>query len=211
MKHPEGFLTHGKTLSQLKWNQLRENCSSIQQGPSPHNVTFHFQASDINDIYDRTIIANTTDNTFRCLPLPHCCCHKPPLNCECMETLCTLCGKETTSTSTSCEDEFCITEGCGLCSHQREECSQSAPQVQQDLQTRREQASREYPQECIAHAYILAIREVLAPGVGETPLFPATKRFLDRELGQMKDDAWQCSDGSRITKSDMEGWLQYEP
>ena len=210
MNHPAGFLTHGKTLTPQEWDLLRENCSSFAPGPGPHGVTFHFFAHTINDLYDRTIVANTLDNSFRCLPQAHCCCQRGALNCECLETRCNPCGQETVAAGTACEDQFCVMEGCGLCNHQREECTEWVGRIREGLASGRDQASREYPEECTAHSYIHAISEVLAPGVGDAPLFPVIRRFLDSELGERMDGAWHCGYGSRIFESSFRGWLEYE-
>ena len=211
MQHPTNFLTEGKTLTPLEWDRLRENCSSFAPGPGPHDVSFHFQAPSICDRYDRTIVANTLENSFRCIPQTHCVCSRGAVDCQCNETACTICGEEFVAISNACDDALCVSEECGLCTHQREECSEWAGRIREELVAVRDSSSRQHPLECIAHAYIQAISEVLAPGVGDAPLFPVTQRFLDRELGERLEGAWHCSDGSRIFESSFPGWLDHQP
>ena len=208
MDHPARFLTGGFPLGEDEWRKLRENCSSSDHGPGGEETTFRFNARSINDNYDRIIIANHLDNTFRCLPQPHCICTRGPLDCECTETTCHICNQPFVALSSACESEFCIQEDCPLCRHQREECM--AEQIREDIMAERDTALMDWPQEHQAHAYVHAIAKVLAPGVGEAPIFPATVRILDELLGERRDGAWTCPDGSRIQES-IPGWLGYEP
>ena len=160
------------------------------------------------DRYDRIIIVNTISNTFRCLPQPHCRCRRDPLECECWETTCHLCGQEFAGVSAACDSLLCVNDDCPLCRHQREECM--AEQIREDIVAERNTALADWPRDCQAHAYVHAIATVLAPGVGEAPIFPVTARILDELLGERRDGAWTCPDGSRIYES-IPGWLEYEP
>ena len=57
-----------------------------------------------------------------------------------------------------------------------------------------------------AYAYVHAISSVLAPGVGDNPLFFITAR---RPSTRSWESAWTRPDGSRIHES-IPGWLEYE-
>ena len=207
MKHPMHIITPGTPVTGEQQQELRENCSDSSPGPEDGETTFRFRAADIRDQYDRIIIVNNLTRAFRCIPQLHCSCHRDPLECECQETTCHLCGQEFIGVSAACDSILCVQDDCPLCQHQREECM--AERIREDIVAERDSALADWPQECQAHAYVHAISSVLAPGIGDSPLFPITARTLDALLGERRDGAWTCPDGSRIHES-IPGWLEYE-
>ena len=208
MKHPMHIINPGAPVTGEQQRELRENCSDSSPGPEDDETTFRFRAESINDTYDRIIIVNNLTRAFLCLPQPHCSCRRNPLECECQETICPICRQPFVGVSIACDSEFCVQDDCPLCQHQRENCM--AEQVREDIMAERDSALTDSPQEPQAHAYVLAIAKILAPGVGEAPIFPVTVRILDELLGERRDGAWTCPDGSRIQES-IPGWLEYEP
>ena len=171
MTHPARFLTSTIPLSAKQWQQLRDNCTSQTPGPGPDKTTFHFEAVSINDVYDRTIVADVDTNTFTCLPQPHCACQMPPLDCECIETTCHLCKHPFVANTNACTDLLCVQETCPLCQHQREVCA--ADQIRQDIVEEYGKNCRDHPGGHQAQAYVSAISTVLAPGVGDAPSSPS--------------------------------------
>ena len=208
MNHPARFLTHGFPLTPIQWEELKANSTSHAPGPGPHSTTFHFPAASINDSYDRTIIADAVTNTFQCLPQPHCACHEAPLDCECTHTTCHLCGAPFIALASSCQHILCVQDDCPLCQHQRETCA--ADQIKRDIVEEHRQDTSQDPSGTQAQHYVAAIANVLAPGVGDAPLFPVTTRILNELVGEQHNNAWTCPDGSRIIEHPR-GWLEYEP
>ena len=61
-------------------------------------------------------------------------------------------------------------------------------------------------------AHVAALAQIMAPGVGDAPIFPATIRILDSLLGGSHDPntpqrdlhnvRWECPDGSIICHDD---------
>ena len=219
MKHPQHFLSPGRELTPGQWEELRNESSSSRDGPEPDETTFIFEARSILDNYDRTIVANRSTNRFRCLRVDHCCCLRNPLECECNEAACGKCGEKLTAMTSACSSEFCVNDECPLCEHQRENCM-----YQEILESIRQVAARNVLDlnESIALAHVSAIGGVLAPGIGESPLFPATMRVLDELLGGDHDpvlDAmtggqgleWTCTDGSRVKRDPSSpAWLTWD-
>ena len=219
MTHPRTFLTEGRPLQPGQWEKLGSQCSASRQGPGPDEITFTFHASDIRDHPGRTIVANRLNGSFRCLPQPQCICLQEPLDCECNETTCSGCGQKLTAQTNVCDLEFCVNEQCPLCEHQRETCM-----YQEVRESVREDAARSIRQrrENIAAAHVGAVGSVLAPGVGEAPLFPVTMRVLDELLGGHHDVEefrrtqgavleWSCPDGSRVKHNPHSpGWLTWD-
>ena len=122
MNHPSNFLSPGQNLTPDTWRQLNENSSSQTSDPDTQEVTFRFNAQDINDSYDMVVTANPEDNTFHCQARPHCDCQRDPLECQCVETRCSVCEKPLVAATTVCNSLFCVTDSYTLWSHQKEEC-----------------------------------------------------------------------------------------
>ena len=122
MAHPGTFLTPGKRLETKDWENLAARASDSHEGPETDEISFIFAAREGNERYDRIIQASRTNNTFRCLPQPHCICPRDPLECECNETECSKCGAELTAMTSVCDMEYCVNDECPLCEHQRETC-----------------------------------------------------------------------------------------
>ena len=218
MEHPQDYLTEGRPLQAHQWERLRQECSERREGPGEGETTFMFRAADLNDRYDRTIVADRSRNTFRCLPQPHCVCRRGALECQCQETSCTTCGQDLTAMTAVCDFEFCVNDHCPLCEHQRESCL-----YREVRDTIREGAERDRRQlrACIALAHVGAVGRALAPGVGDSPLFPCTIRILDELLDGDHDlqEAirtrgagleWPCTDGSVVRHNpNNPGWLTW--
>ena len=219
MTHPAEFLTEGRGLTPDQWGGLRQECSESWEGPGEDETTFLFLADYILDSYDRTIVANEADDTFRCLPQPHCVCRRGALECQCRESRCNECGGEFVAMTSVCDATFCVNDHCPLCEHQRETCLYRSV-----LDSVREQAERNRRQfrDCVAASHVGAVGDALAPGVGDAPLFPATVRLLDELLGAgqgIQDPAgtrvegleWDCRDGSRVRHDpNNPGWLTWD-
>ena len=122
MDHPSNFLSPGQNLTPDTWRQLNENSSSQTSDPDTQEITFRFSAQAVNDSYDMVVTANVQDNTFRCEPRPHRACQRDPLECQCVETRCSVCENPLVAVITVCSSLFCVTDSCPLCRHQGEEC-----------------------------------------------------------------------------------------
>ena len=205
MEHPANFLTTGFKLTPESWRKLSQNCAREEPGPGPGETTFTFSAGSINDVQDVVITADRQGNTFRCRPKPHCACSQQPLECQCLQLQCHVCGANLTGTSGACGSILCVDDNCPLCQHQREDCLheqlRAAVAREAETESRRSALSQ-------AGAYVAAVAEVLAPGVGDAPIFPATVRILDTLIGahQGKENnrtgpdalSWTCQDGSVV-------------
>ena len=200
MEHPSNFLATGFKLTPESWRKLAEHCDAEAPGPGPCETTFTFSAGSIKDHSDVIITADQRDNTFRCRPKPHCACAQDALECQCTQLRCHVCGSPLTGIAPTCEFELCAGDACPLCSHQREECLHE--ELKEDIGQMAGQETSRYPDEPQAAAYVGAVAEFMAPGVGDAPLFPATIRALDSLLARTPGEelSWDCPDGSRVLR-----------
>lgn len=218
---PRDFInsySHEGSLNEELWEKLEANCISRAEGPEEDQTTFIFSQWAPNDHHDLVIIADRANSTWEIIPKPHCHCSRGIMECECTEAACRQCGERFACLTPACDSEFCTDSSCRLCSHEREECSYA--ELLEDV---RNEAQAEMNRGCsIASAHVGAVASVLAPGVGDAPIFRATVRILDELLGGGNDWAeaqrtwgrslvWRCRDGS-IIRNDPHwpGWLEYE-
>ena len=210
MKHPIHILTSGMRVRPGQFRELEANCTSRTPGPGEGRITFLFEAGYVMDTDDRTIIVDTRDGTFRCLPRPVCVCQglRHPLDCECIQETCPICGESLVAMELSCSDQSCVHDKCPLCDHYREDCGRN--RVRLGILLERDKVLRALPGEPHALAYTAAVAAVLAPGVGDAPILPATERILDELLERTVPwlREWTCRDGSVVRESNFRGWLE---
>ena len=164
------------------------------------------------------IIADRDENTWQAIPKPHCHCSRGALECECSESACSRCEERFACITSVCDSEFCTDSECRLCSHEREVC-----RYQECLEAIWKDALENIQQgQSIADAHVSAVSSILAPGVGDAPIFPCTVRILDELLGGSHDWEetqrtwgkslrWTCQDGSVIMDNPRwSGWLDCE-
>lgn len=218
---PRDFLQGARyegRLNDEQWKKLEANCSSRAPGPEDGQTTFIFSQWARTDHDDLVIIADRRDMTWKATPKPHCRCCRGALECECTEGISHRCGERFACVTSVCESEICPDSDCRLCTHEREECG-----YRERLEAIRQEALEAARKgDSIAAAHVGAVASVLAPGVGDAPVFPCTVRILDHLLGSSHDWAeaertwgrsllWRCSDGSAIRDNDRwPGWLEYE-
>ena len=220
MKHPTEFLTAGWLLTPDTWRELQQNATSATPGPGEGETTFLFSREAICDSQDRIIITDAGTNSFRCLPRECCACSNDPLDCECHETRCHRCGEEFAAMNSSCDSILCVNDKCPLCRHYREECAYQ--ELRDDVCFQAIMVIAQQQGASAAEACVSAVAKVIAPGVGEAPVFPATIRMLD-EIMRTKHDIgkviqnkgrgleWTCPDGSLILHdSNNLGWLTWK-
>lgn len=226
MQHPNDFLTRNSPLNPDQWRLLILNATTIAFPAGPHpdkpcfqddEIIFTFEAHSILDNHDMSIAANKFDGTFHCLQRPHCACLQDNMDCQCHETQCFTCGLPLVAVTSVCYSEFCVNDDCPLCSHQRETCHYE--QIKENIRLSAAETTLDQPNLSDAMAYVGAVGEILAPGVGDAPIFPATVRILDSLLGgnhsthdlaeSMKHASWTCPDGSTISQGNgFQGWLE---
>ncbi len=219
MQHPSNFLSRGEPLTPDTWFQLIRNCNTVASSPDEDQITFHFNAQSIADNHDMVIVANRSNGSFNCMERPHCACQEHPLDCQCVNATCHSCKLGFVAFYHTCDSAFCINDECPLCKHQRESC------LFEDLRSTVQQEAQRIQDETqgssLAMAHVAAVAEVLAPGVGDAPIFPATVRILNELLPQDQDDApgpdsagrrlWHCQDGSTVLQDpNSPGWLTWE-
>ena len=219
MKHPSSFLNPRQKINPQIWQDLMENHTTMAQGPEEGEVTFTFSAQSIMDSQDMVITANPETGDITCLPRAHCACINEPLSCQCNPTSCHVCGTLLVATSSTCDSEFCVDDQCPLCSHQREDCLYQ--QVLEEVKKEASKARENDPSLSIALAHVAGVSQVLAPGVGDAPIFPATVRVLDHllegshdpndRMGNMTGAHWKCPDGSEVLSDpNHPGWLTWK-
>ena len=213
MKHPIHILTTGSPATPHQVRELDRNCSSQGEGPGPEEVTYTFAAQAVNDHDDRTIVLNRTTRDFRVLPRPGCACAhvRDPLHCECIQEICPICQEPLAAMTVGCTDQGCVNDDCPLCHHYRETCGYA--EILQAIAQEAAEALRNSPNDPQSQAYVSAIAQVLAPGVGDAPIFPVTTRVLNELLNHGEPNptgAWTCPDGSTVQEDpNIRGWLEY--
>ena len=219
MKHPASFLEPGQKITPQVWKDLMENHTTITLGQAEGEVIFTFSAESIMDSQDMVITANPGTGNVSCHPKPHCACKNEPLSCQCKLDSCYVCGANLVATSSTCDSQFCVDDQCPLCNHQREDCLYQ--QVLDHIKQEADRAREDDPSLSIALAHVAGVSEVLAPGVGDAPIFPATVRVLDHLLGGSHDPddqgkniakaSWTCTDGSTaFADPNHPGWLTWK-
>ena len=214
MKHPIQILNDSRPLTDHQWTQLAQNCSRQYDDDAAGYTIFYFAAGAINDSYDRLVVANQLDHTHVYLRQPHCVCEgiRTAIDCDCTKTNCYHCKQEFIAMQNSCDSESCVNDDCPLCCHWRDDCG--TQHIKDAIIAEYNEAISDDPDLGQAHAYHRAISRVLAPGVGEAPVFPVTVRLLNELVNpahpNLDPQEWSLPDGTFITRPRKNrAWLEY--
>ena len=180
------------------------HCSDKQAGAEDGQVRYIFRASDVNDHYDRVVVAS--GESFTILAHDHCVCStlgRAVLDCECNETSCSKCGASLIALSSVCDvGGNCMYDECGYCAHYRDACY--ADEVADSIKTNAAQMKSESVS--WAEAYYQSIADELGQGA-DAPYFDAAVRVLNVVSKQVTvhDDGymeWELEDSTYLYTRD---------
>ena len=212
VEHPMNYLSPGRPVSPAALQKMRDGCSRAEPGDEPGTTVYTFEARSMRDIYDRTLVVNSADFTFRVRPLAHCVCQdvRDPLFCECVEDSCHLCGASLVAMTISCSDQGCLYDDCPLCRHYREGCGYET--IRDGVFQEASKCRTDYPDETLAASFIHGVSVMLGAGSGEAPDFPVSERIIEESLGEFghakrEEGEWRYRDGSHVVRSPDGAWL----
>ena len=211
-EHPIHILPWDGTLGPEHMQKLAESATSRTDHPSaPGAVIFTFSASEINDVRDRTIIADPGSARYSADRAPGCVCRKAKeaIRCDCQKTERHGCSRTLMAIENACAFALCLYDECELCAHQREDCM--FEDIRQATIDEFAAQLRERPEEGMAAAYS-AIAETIGADSGDAPDFPAARRILVAMTDTHADgQRWPFSDGTALRPHGSSGaWLEIE-